>query len=195
MKEGYWCNYAWGRWFLIHEHEYWIRGDGNAQKLGLSSDLINVFDKFRPVRDRDLFLLFLMHHAPIMRVRGHGEHTSFEFACADPAVPLGQILGFLEQYAGPCTGVFVRDFANNKELSAQYQQLREWVEADGYGGLMQRAIKATVKASVSRELRRITAALRMPSAQPGQGIRHEGSSTRNMHLPNSASILARSLRL
>lgn len=53
MKEGYWANYDSGDVFLIHEHEMWIRADGNAEKLGVPSPLFaDAAVKYKPQRDR-----------------------------------------------------------------------------------------------------------------------------------------------
>jgi len=154
VREGYWCNYRQGAWFPIHEHEHWIRGDGNAKKLGLPDALIRTFGSFCLVKDRDIFLLCLMHQAPIMRVRGHGEHISFEFACEDPDAPLREIMGFLDKNAGPCTGVFIRNFAKDKALSASYEQLCQWVAQDGAGSIMGHADTEVLSSDVASELQR-----------------------------------------
>lgn len=86
MKEGYWVNYRSGKEFVIREHEQWIREPKNAKKLGLSANVIKSFSKFKAVKDRDKFLLFVMKNAPVMRIRGHGNYASFEYSSSPDVI-------------------------------------------------------------------------------------------------------------
>ena len=82
MKEGYWLNYKTGQTVPIGykgDHERWIRGAGNARELGVPADIIRRFGEFTPCIDRDRFLTFVLRYAPVMRVRGHIDHVTFEF--------------------------------------------------------------------------------------------------------------------
>ncbi len=98
MTEGFWGNYQTGKYFLIDEHESWIRRDGNAGILGLPDELVQQFGNYP---DRESLLPFLYHHAPVMRWRGHGESVTFEFACESWDAPLRLIHKWGEHYAGP----------------------------------------------------------------------------------------------
>jgi len=80
VKEGFWINYETGLEVEIDEHESWIRRPGNVQRLGIPAEIAARFGEFAPIVDRERFLTFVMSHAPVMRIRGHGAYVSFEFA-------------------------------------------------------------------------------------------------------------------
>lgn len=98
MIEGFWGNYQTGKYFLIDEHEHWIRRGNNAELLGVSAEVIAQFGDY-PTR-MDL-LPFLFHNAPVMRWRGHGESVTFEFDYERWDAPLSLIQKWGDQYAGP----------------------------------------------------------------------------------------------
>jgi hypothetical protein len=111
MKEGYWANYNTGKVFLIDEHEMWIRREGNADKLGLSEKLFTATTaKYKPQKDRDEFLKNLMRHAPIMRVRGHGDVVTFEYSSKSEVKPWESIRRQGSEWFGPYTVVNIYNF-------------------------------------------------------------------------------------
>jgi len=97
MKEGFWGNYETGVWFQIHEHERWLRGGNNAERLGVPKDVIAEFPHFA---DRDTLLPFVWRHAPVMRWRCHGESVTFEFYAEDWSKPLELIRKWCTLFAG-----------------------------------------------------------------------------------------------
>ena len=40
MKSGFWGNYERKVWFEIDEHERWLRRGGNAEQLGVPSQMV-----------------------------------------------------------------------------------------------------------------------------------------------------------
>lgn len=153
MKEGYWVNYRTGKEIPIYEHEDWIRTPGNAKKLGLPAALIKSFDKFRPKRDRDKFLLFIMKNAPVMRVRGHGNFVSFEYGSSNDKRPLDAVWSFLDDYAGPFTGVRIVNFQKGKKVDTNFQEFQNTMAEYGPGSFMRVASREIrVKSCIAREL-------------------------------------------
>jgi hypothetical protein len=100
MKDGFWINYDTDAVFEIDEHERWLRRDDNADRLGVPADVIARFGEFVPRRDRDRFLTFVMSHAPVMRVRGHGVDVTFEFAAENESPAMRAIDEFCTANAG-----------------------------------------------------------------------------------------------
>lgn len=121
MKEGYWINYRTGRTFEIHEHEQWIRAEGNAQRLGVPSRVIACFRDFKPTTDRDKFLLHVMKCAPVMRVRGHGDSVTFEFWARLKVKPLDAIRLWIEKNAGPWTLLNIVNLARQESAQLYYK--------------------------------------------------------------------------
>jgi hypothetical protein len=121
MKKGYWMNYHTAEVFEIHEHERWIRAEGNAQRLGVPSRVVARFKTFRPATDRDDFLLFLMQKAPIMRVRGHGYSVTFEFWAKSAPKPLATVRRWAERNAGPLTLLNIVNLARGAGVQVLYK--------------------------------------------------------------------------
>jgi hypothetical protein len=154
MNDGFWINYSTNKQFPINEHEMWIRDPKNAKKLGLSSILIKSFENFKPINDRDKFLLFLMSHAPIMRVRGHGSSISFEYASSNRTDPLDAVSLFAKKNAGPFTNLYIQNFKTNENISISYQDFLSTIDEQGYEGLMRAASKKEVKSSIVKALKK-----------------------------------------
>ena len=149
MKEGYWINYRTGKTFPIDEHEQWIRRKGNAKKLGLPQRLIDAFDEFETKKDRDKFLTFLMQHAPVMRVRGHGNYITFEFSSRRRNGPMDSIWEWgLDNGAGPFTGMYIVNFATGEKTSIYWKDFKEAMEIEGADAVMR---VATVESFEWRE--------------------------------------------
>ena len=156
MTEGYWINYSSGKIFSIHEHEQWIRDPKNAKSLGLSPILIKSFGKFKPERDRDKFLLFLMRQAPIMRVRGHGSYITFEFSSSSRQTVMDEILMFCKKNAGPYTTLYINNFTTKETVQMPFIQFEETMDSDGAEGVLRAASrKLPVKSSIEKELVKI----------------------------------------
>jgi hypothetical protein len=129
MKEGWFINYKSGRQFPIHEHEMWLRAKGNARKLGVSPAVIAEFGKFKPVREREKFLLYVMQNAPVMRVRGHGSHVTFEFFSRSTKAPLESAWLWGQEEAGPFTNMLFVNFATKEKSQMNFGQLDKLMES------------------------------------------------------------------
>ena len=153
MKEGYWINYKNGKELPIDEHEQWIRRKGNAKKLGVPKKVIDAFEKFKPVKDRDKFLLFIMKNAPVMRVRGHGNYATFEYASRNRRDPMDAIWMWGQQNAGDFTGLNIINFATREETSIMYGEFERLMEI-GPDEVMRRASvdNFKIKASIVRDI-------------------------------------------
>ena len=157
MNEGYWINYDTGKEFPINEHERWLRTPGNAQKLGVPRSVIAMFKKFKPEKDRDKFLMFVMSKASVMRVRGHGGHVAFEYSSRDRQAPMDAIWMWGKRNAGPFTGLYIVNFGTNETTSIIYSQFEEAMESSGPEGVMRVASeKFSLRRSVVKELLRLS---------------------------------------
>jgi hypothetical protein len=136
MVGGYWINYDRERTFQADEHESWLRSSGNAKKLGVPPNVISMFDKFKPMRDRDKFLMFVMQHAPIMRVRGHGDYMTFEYNSRSRREPLDAIWMFGKKNLGPFSTMLMVNFATKENTQMSFQEFEENMQSDGYEAVM-----------------------------------------------------------
>lgn len=152
MQEGLWINYSTGRQFDVHEHESWLRESGNARKLGVPPNVVNMFGRFTPVKDRDKFLLFVIQNAPVMRVRGHGASVSFEFASHSRNDPMDAIWMWGKQNAGPFTTLEINNFATRESVSMMYADFEQTMDRDGPSGVMRAASTMNLRRRIAREL-------------------------------------------
>ena len=162
MNDGYWVNYDTDKIIKIDEHERWIRRPGNAKTLGLDSKLIKAFDKYKPEKDRDKFLLFLMQNAPIMRVRGHGNYASFEYESRSRNSPMEAILKWGKtEGAGEYTGLSVTNFATNENTQIYWGEFKEKMENEGVEAVMRVASieKFTMNKKIAKELKKLAKSL------------------------------------
>ena len=97
MTDGFWGNYETGVWFLIDEHERWLRRGNNAAKLGVPESVVSAFPQFP---DRETLLPFVLRHAPVMRWRCHGTSVTFEFYAEDWEKPQAIIRKWCTSFAG-----------------------------------------------------------------------------------------------
>jgi len=153
MQEGYWINYGSNfKIFPIDEHERWVRDDKNAEKLGIPD---YVAAKAKTIKDREKYLLFLMEHAPIMRVRGHGSYTTFEFHSRDRQDTMDAILIWGKRNAGPFTTLNIINFATHENTQMKFGDFEEEMDSGGAEAVL-RVANATkeiwLKASVVKEL-------------------------------------------
>lgn len=150
MREGYWINYATSKTFDINEHEMWLRVPGNAKKLGLPREVIGMFRNFKPVVDRDKFLMFVMKHAPVMRVRGHGTTVAFEYNSTSRRDPMDAIWIFGKENLGPFSTLYIVNFATNEKVEILFQNFEEAVDTGGYDAVMRvaKVQKLSIKKNV-----------------------------------------------
>jgi len=140
MKEGWWINYRQDKKFPVDEHEMWLREGSNAKKLGISPDVIKDFAKFKRVTDRDKFLVYVMQNAPVMRVRGHGLMTTFEYHSRQRSDPLDAVWMFAKRFLGPLSQINVHNLATGEFISVTKDEFDELAEK-GYESVMRAASK------------------------------------------------------
>ena len=154
MKEGYWINYRTDKEFLVREHEEWIRAKGNARRLGVPKRVIDAFGKFKPVRDRGKFLLFVMQHSDAMRVRGHGSHVTFEYSSRNRRAPIDAIWMWGEENAGPFTQLRITNFATGEATVIMWKDFEEAMDIGGPDAIMRAASSDVVRVNrkIAREI-------------------------------------------
>ena len=158
MREGYWINYRTGKEFSVDEHEEWLRAPGNAKKLGVPQSVIDMFGKFKPVKDRDKFLLFVVNNAPVMRVRGHGVTIAFEYASRERQSPMEAIWALAKKDAGPFSQLYIVNFATKESTQMMYSDFEKTMDSEGADAVMRvAAVRGfSVKDSIARELLEIS---------------------------------------
>ena len=150
--EGYWANYDTGKIFPIDEHERWLRTPGNAKKLGLSPKVISMFKSFRVEKDRDKFLMFVVAHAPVIRIRGHGYSTTFEYSSHSKREPLDVIWKYGKQNFGEASGLYIVNFATHESVQMSYQEFEDNMQSGGYDKVMRAASEMVIHKRIAIEL-------------------------------------------
>ena len=96
-----------------------------------------------------------MEHAPIMRVRGHGSYTTFEFHSRNRSDTMDAILTWGKRNAGPLTTLNIINFATHENTQMKFCDFEEEMDSGGAEAVL-RVAKATkkihIKASIAREL-------------------------------------------
>jgi hypothetical protein len=128
MREGYWINYETGNVFPIDEHETWVRNRANAKKLGIPASTFKQFPKFKVVDDREAFLVFLLKEAPVMRVRGHGIDTTFEYYNRQCGEALEAIREFSQKNGGPFSTLNIHNLATGEATSVVQNEFMELID-------------------------------------------------------------------
>jgi len=125
-NKGLWVNYATQEIFEIDEHERYIRRDGNAKKIGVPDYIVDEFDEFEPVKDRDKFLLFILDKSPLIRVREHGNYATFEFS-ARKADKVFEAINKVGNYLGlgQFSGMYIVNHADNTSASLTWQDFKK----------------------------------------------------------------------
>jgi len=143
MKDGFWLNYRTDKAFVIDEHEMWLRRPGNAEKLGVPQKVIDGFSNFAIARDRNKFLIWVMQHAPIMRIRGHGAYTAFEYSSRSRSNPIDAIWIWGKKKLGPFSNMFIANFATNEKTNIRWGDFLDAVDSGGYEAVMRAASTET----------------------------------------------------
>ena len=157
MKDGWWINTRSGKDFLIDEHERWIRRPGNAKKLGVPNNIQKDFSKFEPVKDRNEFLLHIMRRSPVMRVRGHGNYVTFEYASRSRRDAIDSIwMWGLNNSAGPFTAIYIVNLATGEKTNIMWRDFLQMMKEDRYDDVMRVAKKDAFTISKESEARLAT---------------------------------------
>ena len=157
MREGYWINYAGaGKEVPVDEHEVYLRYPGNARKLGVPPKIIAQFGDFKPVVDRDKFLIFVMHNAPLMRVRGHGGMVTFEYASSSRSGPMDAIMEWCGKNCGPFTQLNIVNLASGENTQLTYQDFLDAEDRGGHDAVMRvGSVSVELQRKIAKELLRI----------------------------------------
>jgi len=148
MTEGYWVNYSTGKMIEMPEHETWIRDPRNAKKIGVPP---NVHTMAANIKDREKYLMFLLQHAPLMRVRGHGASVGFQFATHSRQDAMDAILMWGKNNAGPMTWMMIDNFATKESTQMNFGQFEEQMDSGGAEAIL-RVAGATEKIRVSARI-------------------------------------------
>lgn len=159
MKEGWWINIRSGNAIEIDEHEQWLRRPGNANKLGVPSNVQDDFDKFEPIKDRNEFLLYVMRKSPIMRVRGHGASVTFEYASRDRMDVMDSIFLWGLRNAGPFTNMYIVNFATKEHVRMNWGEFEALMNDVGPEGVMRSASRLNISQKVEAKIASITGSL------------------------------------
>jgi len=141
MLEGFWINYSTGKSIMMPEHETWMRDFKNAKKLGVPE---SIHSQAATIKNREAYLTFLMSHLPLMRVRGHGQSVTFEYASHDRHDAMDAIWLWGKENAGPFTGMMISNLATHETTQMSFQQFEDEMNSGGSEAVM-RVAKATIK--------------------------------------------------
>lgn len=106
MTEGWWVNYETRRFLGLYcpgmEHEIVIRDHKNQDWLGVPPSVAKAFNRYRPQVDRIRFLLYVMKHVPLMRIRGYGCRVQIQYWCpGGDDKPYAAVRRWAARWGGP----------------------------------------------------------------------------------------------
>ena len=115
MRDGYWINWETGKVLEMPvngDHEVFIRQHENAKALGVPSGIFVRLKNYElgDNRDRCRLLRFLFRTVPLIRVRGHGVYTTFNYAAKSNLKPYEAIQRFAQRHFGPMMMMDVINF-------------------------------------------------------------------------------------
>jgi hypothetical protein len=162
MNDGFWINYRGNTKVVpIHEHETDIRNPAIWKKLGFNVKDMELFKPFKLGRDREKFLLWLMQKYPLMRVRGHGVSTTFDFNNRSRQAPIDAIFEFGENNLGPFSRLYINNYATRENVEMSFSEFESLMNTDGAEGILRVGSDIRVNSRVLRELRRIATEIDM----------------------------------
>lgn len=159
MTEGFWINYANGRVVPIHEHEIDIRKPEVFKKLGFNVKEMEQFRPFKPVQDREKFMLWLMHKYPLMRVRGHGISTTFEFDSHSRQSALDAVFEFADNHLGDYSMLVINNLATKESISISFGKFKDLLNDEGAEGVLRHGSRIKMNSSVLKGLKAIAKVL------------------------------------
>lgn len=119
MKDGYWINWQTGKVLEMPaggDHEVFIRQVENAKSLSVPDSVFQQFTRFKigEAFDRHKFLVWLFKAVRLIRVRGHGNWTSFNFSARCNDKPYKAIQRCAAKWFGPVMLMEVVNFHGAK---------------------------------------------------------------------------------
>lgn len=159
MKEGFWVNYRTWKIVEIHEHEIWMREKAsNPKSIGVPDNVMAIASK---IKNREKFLIFILQHAPMIRIRGYGNSVSFDFHSRNRQEVMDAILMWGKKYAGPFTWLNISNLATKENTQMNFDQFEKLMD-DGADAVL-RVAGAThpmrIDARLIRELLAISKVL------------------------------------
>ena len=152
MTEGYFLNYDSGKLFEIGDHELFLRKPENAKKIGVPE---NVSKQAAGIKNREKFLLFIMQHSPIIRVRGHGGGVTFELSARGSRQDIMDAIRIWgKRNAGPFTWMNIVNFATNENVQMTYEEFEKQMDSGGAEAVLRVAKHAShlTTKKIAREL-------------------------------------------
>lgn len=141
MTEGYWINFkmgAHGKIVPIREHEIDIRVPSIYKKLGIDEATAKTFSKFKVGKDREKFMTMLMTKFPLIRVRGHGNTTTFEYAHWGRNSVIDAILNFAEENLGAFSSIAINNLATGESNNLSFSEFKEKYAEKGAEAIMRK---------------------------------------------------------
>jgi len=143
MREGAWINYERSPTliFEVPDHELWIREPKNADKAGVPANIQKNFGKFRVREDRETFLVYIMQHSPLIRMRGHGADITFEYFSRRNKDPMEAVHAAAHEFGGQLSTLNIYNLATNEVTSMSRDDFDEVLDREGYEGIMRVATR------------------------------------------------------
>ncbi len=124
MKEGAWISAPTGLSAWVDDHAMWIMRAGNAGTLGVSEEvqqrLAAMPSPHTPAGRREVLLAAM--DAGLIRVRGHGVTTTFEFTMPFPDM-LQAVRPFMQEHFGPFMGCRFNNLRTGEVWGSLFQDL------------------------------------------------------------------------
>ena len=79
--------------------------------------------RYRPQEHRDAFLRAVMAELPLMRIRGHTDHVTFEYCADDDARAIKAIRRFTKEMLGPITDLNVVNLADDSRILCRADEM------------------------------------------------------------------------
>ena len=153
MKEGFWLNYRTWKIVEVYEHERWLKEKAaNPKSIGVPENVMAIASK---IKNREKFLIFVMQHAPVMRIRGYGTSVSLDFHTRNRQEVMDAILMWGKKYAGPFTWLNMSNFATRENTQMNYEQFKTLMDDDGADAVLRVASAnqhMRIQAKLIREL-------------------------------------------
>jgi hypothetical protein len=131
LREGAWINATTGAYKWIDDHARWAQRPGNAASLGVPDDVIEELGRIPwdfNGSGRKAIILLAMGQG-LIRVRGHGSWTTFEFTIPWEQAIRGA-LRLMDETFGPAMTCRFNSLSSGQSLEFQFGRVRERLAQD-----------------------------------------------------------------
>jgi len=118
MTEGYFINITTGKAYPVRDHELDIRKSAFAKKLGVPDHIFKQFADYEPVKDREVFLQWVLSKVPIIRVRGYGVWVAIQWGCGSDKQAFEAIRKWGRKVCGPCLMLRMSNIKTGKQYNS-----------------------------------------------------------------------------